>query len=389
MKLSENTYDFFGRPSESESRSMDVFDHKGGCKSSVVRPVRDSLREASPMIPETSNYESERNSEMVRESPYDDRKPYEEFPWRNTPLHNPVYVSAPNPDGENEYSEDPLRVELKPKFNVDLAGMGVMDQDLSGGKGIKIDKGSNNNEKNAGEIRINVPSDFKFDISSLIDKFRGFLSIRPGNGDEQVFNVSEGYDELENEIKADLEEIIRKEKENRVSYISSNFSGIKKIAGNDECLFLLEKLVKSYKKMVMNYLDGVDELFNPAMELVGEVENFINRSKGSMDMGKVSKNLGRVAQSPYENDTEGEMIQNDRMRMRDSGESTGDNRSDIILSKINLGESLNPSEIALIAEALRKMGEGTGNVGSSVTRSLNTATSSGWVSVKGSRVGGR
>lgn len=57
--FSNNKYNFLKRPLGEKNPFMGLFDHDGFRRSSGVRPVRDDLKEASPMIPDTSNFESE------------------------------------------------------------------------------------------------------------------------------------------------------------------------------------------------------------------------------------------------------------------------------------------------------------------------------------------
>lgn len=100
--FSNNKYDFFGRQKGEENPFMGAFDHDGLKRSSGVRPVRDDLREAAPMLPDTSNFSGDKD----KDGPVNGRPPHKEFPWFGTPFHNSTYVSSPNPDGENEFSED-------------------------------------------------------------------------------------------------------------------------------------------------------------------------------------------------------------------------------------------------------------------------------------------
>jgi hypothetical protein len=128
MNISNNSYDFFGRPSD-PSPFDGLFDQTGLRKSSGVRPVRDILREASPIIPDISNYESGLSDGGV------------------SGVGGDVEVGGDFSGGEGiggEFVEDTSGVNVFNDLEVEPTGMEVHDG-LNREKGIKINKATSFN----------------------------------------------------------------------------------------------------------------------------------------------------------------------------------------------------------------------------------------------------
>lgn len=125
VELSKNKYDFFGKSGESENPFMGIFDHDGLKRSSGVRPVRDTLRSASPTIPDVSNFNSDVKNKEIQETGFSD---------------------------EGEVSEGPLDFDLDLSNELEKKEVGLSDsvfnakelreegKEFMNEKGLKIDK---------------------------------------------------------------------------------------------------------------------------------------------------------------------------------------------------------------------------------------------------------
>ncbi len=97
-----------------------------------MRPIRDRYKEASPSIPDTNNFS---------QKPSVPNEKNKEFPWRGTVFEEPpVYVSTPNPDGENEYSSNLGRETVLPPLDVEPTGFDGASEGK--GKGLQIGTGA-------------------------------------------------------------------------------------------------------------------------------------------------------------------------------------------------------------------------------------------------------